>query len=142
MLISPFVKIQTVDQILSSLEQRGIERRVRVTVLTNLRPESVLNGSLDLEAFLQLSNSLPLFELTHLPSLHAKVYVADYQMAVVTSANLTQPGIVGNIEYGVALADPAAVTEIRRDFERYALLGARIQHSDLEGLLRDTRLLK
>src|SRR5580658_1399176 len=111
--VSPFVKIQPVDQILSDLRRRGVDKDIRVAMLTNLRPESILNGSTDVEAFHMLSKRLPRFELVHLPSLHAKVYVADDRVAVVTSANLTQPGITGNLEYGVAFTDSSAVREIR-----------------------------
>jgi len=142
LLVSPFIKMQSTDQILSGLHRRGIERQVRVAVVTNLRPESALNGSLDLEALLQLSKSLPRLELTHLPSLHAKVYVADSRLAVVTSANLTPPGITGNLEYGVAFADQPTVIEIRHDLESYALLGATIRPSDLESLYHEIVELK
>ncbi|MGH9531512.1 MAG: phospholipase D-like domain-containing protein, partial [Terriglobales bacterium] len=142
LLISPFVKAHSTNQILSGLRQRGIETDVRVAVLTNLRPESVLNGSLDLDGLLDLSRGLPRFELTHLPSLHAKVYVADSRMAVVTSANLTPSGISGNLEYGVAFVDQRTVADVRRDFESYALLGARISLPDLEVLVQETSELK
>ena len=113
-----------------------------MVVLTNLRPESVLNGSTDVEAFSKLSKFLPRFELVHLPNLHAKVYVADNQAAVVTSANLTRPGISGNLEYGVAFTDGSVVQEIRRDFENYSLLGAKVGASDIEVILRETKELK
>lgn len=142
LLVSPFIKTQSTDQVLSNLQQRGVDKEIRVIVITNLRPESVLNGSIDVEAFSTLSRALPRFELVHLPSLHAKVYVADDRMAVVTSANLAQPGIIGNLEYGVAFTDGTAVREVRCDFENYSLLGARIGANDIEVMLRETKELK
>lgn len=142
LLVSPFVKKQSTGQFLAILKQRGIEKHVRVTILTNLSPECALTGSTDLEAFLELSRSLPAFELTHLPSLHAKVYIADRQMAVITSGNLTPSGLGGNLEYGVTFAGEAAVSEIRRDFENYLLLGAKIPSTDLERLVQETIELK
>jgi phosphatidylserine/phosphatidylglycerophosphate/cardiolipin synthase-like enzyme len=111
-------------------------------VLTNLRPESVLNGSTDVEALAMLSKGLPRFELVHLPSLHAKVYVADNTVAVVTSANLTQPGIAANLEYGVEFTDRLAVQEIRRDFQDYASLGAPVSPRDIDAILRETEELR
>lgn len=141
-LASPFVKVQATDRILSNLQLRGVDKSIRVVMLTNLRPESLLNGSTDMEAFSVLGKSLPRFELTHLPSLHAKVYVADDRLAVVTSANLTQPGITGNLEYGVALSDEVAVREIRRDLQGYAKLGARVSVGEIEVMLRETAELK
>ena len=142
LLVSPFVKSRSTEQVLSQIQQRGIDQQVRVKLLTNLRPESALNGSMDLEALVELSRCLPKFELTHLPSLHAKVYVADESMAVVTSANLTEPGITGNLEYGVAFTEEKMVREIRRDFENYSLLGAKILPSDIESLAHETAELK
>lgn len=142
LLVSPFVKSQSTRRIVSELARRGVHKQVRVVALTNLRPESVLSGAMDLEAILDLGKALPLLELTHLPGLHAKVYIADDQRAVVTSANLTEPGINGNLEYGVELTDPSLVRQVRKDFENYALLGARILPADIEELLSETRELK
>ena len=142
MLVSPFIKIQATDQVLSNLQQRGVGKEIRVLVLTNLRPESVLNSSTDLEALSALSKFLPRFELIHLPSLHAKVYVADDRVAVITSANLTQSGLTGNLEYGVAFTDATAVREIRHDFDNYASLGARVGSTEIELILHETTELK
>ena len=142
LLVSPFIKSSKVDQIISDLRRRRVEQVLRVTVLTNIHPGSILGGSLDLEGLLQLSEHLPKFDLTHLPSLHAKVYVADERMAIITSANLTEPGIGRNIEYGVTVTDRVVVAEIRRDFERYASLGAKITSTELSGLLAETQELK
>lgn len=141
-LVSPFIKVRPVDQILSDLSQRGLITSVRVVVLTNLRPQSVLDGSLDLEALVSMSRSLPRLEVNHLPSLHAKVYIADDKMAIVTSANLTDPGITGNLEYGVIFKDKSTVAEIRRDFENYALLGAKVDAAELGALLGEAIELK
>jgi phosphatidylserine/phosphatidylglycerophosphate/cardiolipin synthase-like enzyme len=98
LLVSPFIKSESTDQILSNLQRRAVDKEILVAVLTNLRPESVLSGSGDVEALSTLGKALPRFDLIHLPSLHAKVYVADDKAGVVTSANLTRPGITGNLE--------------------------------------------
>jgi hypothetical protein len=142
LLVSPFVKVQSAQRIISELARRSVCDQVRVVGLTNLRPESALNGAMDLEALVELGRALPLFELTHLPGLHAKVYVADDKLAVITSANLTEPGMSGNLEYGVALTEPGVVRQVRRDFENYARLGARVLPADVESLLSETRELK
>jgi len=142
LLVSPFVKSQSARRVVSELTRRSVHEEVRVVAVTNLRPESALNGAMDLEAIVELGKSLPLFELTHLPGLHAKVYVADDRSAIVTSANLTEPGISRNLEYGVALTDRSLVRRVRKDFEGYALLGARVSPVDVEALLDETRELK
>lgn len=142
LLVSPFIKAGPADQITNTLKKRGLDREVHITVLTNLRPESTLNGSLDLEALVNLSNDLPRFELIHMPGLHAKVYVADEQMAIVTSANLTNPGLVGNLEYGTAFTNKQTVQQIRTDFTNYSLLGASVSTGSIEALLSETKQLK
>lgn len=142
LLVSPFVKNAGAQRVISNLRGRGVDQQVRVTLVTNLRPESVLGGSIDIEALSSLGRAFPRFDLIHLPSLHAKVYVADTSMAVVTSANLTEPGITGNLEYGVSLTDQAAVKAIRRDFDEYARLGAAVASGDLQTIAREMEDLK
>jgi hypothetical protein len=36
LLVSPFIKVQSTDQVLSNLQQRGVDKEIRVVVLTNL----------------------------------------------------------------------------------------------------------
>jgi len=138
LVVSPFIKTQTTRELLVNLQQRRVDQDIRVVAVTNLRPESVLAGSTDVDALALLSTKLPRFELVHLPSLHAKVYVADNQAAVVTSANLTPSGIRGNLEYGVAFTENGVVREIRRDLESYSLLGAVVTASEIEVIAQET----
>ena len=133
MLVSPFIKRSKAEEILSELRHRGVQNQVRVAVLTDLRPESTLFGSMDLEALVDLGNNLPKFELTHLPCLHAKVYVADRAMAIITSGNLTDSGMSGNIEYGVAFKDEKVV-------ERYAKILRDIRFWEQKSCLRRLKL--
>ncbi len=142
LLVSPFIKLSAATDVVSHLATCDTQNTIRVQVLTNLRPESAVTGSLDLEAFVNMARALPMLELTHVPCLHAKVYVADIQMAVITSGNLTSPGIDANLEYGVALTDQTLVAEVRRDFENYARLGARISVTTLADLLAEVTELK
>jgi hypothetical protein len=122
----PFIKRAGTEHILSQLSRRGLLNETRVGIITDLRPESVLAGSMDLDALTELGGHIPNFHLTHLPGIHAKVYVADVKMAIVTSGNLTHSGLRGNVEYGVALRQEAVVSQIRGDFEGFESLGAGI----------------
>ncbi len=142
LLASPFVKRSQTNQIRKNLQHRGIQNDIKIALLTDVRPESVLSGASDLEAIVDLGKNIRAFGLTHLPSLHAKVYIADTRMAVVTSGNLTDSGLNGNIEYGVALTGYTMVQEVRRDFEEYALLGAPISVADIDSLADELRELK
>ncbi|HVA77734.1 MAG TPA: phospholipase D family protein [Candidatus Binataceae bacterium] len=138
----PFIKSNAVRRMLGQLERLGRLEKVRIALITDLRPESVLGGGMDLGALSEIGHRTPAFELTHLPSIHAKVYVADYRMAIVTSGNLTEPGLQGNVEYGVALEDEETVREVRSDFESYSSLGAKVSIDDVEALSEEMEDLK
>ena len=142
LVVSPFVKRSATERILKRLDQRGLRASVRIDLITDLRPESALAGSMDLDAIADIGRSVPGFELTHLPSVHAKVYVADCRMAIVTSGNLTEPGLRGNVEYGVALTEEDVVREVRSDFESYASLGAKVSIDDVAALSAEMEDLK
>lgn len=142
LIVSPFVKRSATERILKQLDQRGRRASVRFGLITDLRPESTLAGSMDLDAIADIGRSVPGFELTHLPSVHAKVYVADCRMAIVTSGNLTEPGLRGNVEYGVALTEEGIVREVRSDFESYASLGAKVSIDDVAALSEEVKDLK
>src|SRR5438270_6252 len=141
LLVSPFIKRYSTSLILTDLRRRRIDREIRVSVLTNIHPDSILSGATDLQALADLK-TLPRTELVHLPSLHAKVYVADEIMAIVTSANLTRSGTIGNLEYGIMLTERAAIQEIRADFNGYVLLGATITANDLTLIQHESEELK
>jgi hypothetical protein len=97
---------------------------------------------MDLDALVELGGHIPNFNLTHLPGVHAKVYVADLTMAIVTSGNLTHSGLRGNVEYGVALTEKTIVGQIRADFEGFESLGADISREDAAALSVEMRDLK
>ncbi len=141
-LASPFIKRSRASSVLSLLQRRGIQNDLDLLLITDLRPESALNGSNDLEALLDFSSHVPRLRLTYLPSLHAKVYVADQTMAIITSGNLTDPGVESNIEYGIVSTDTTIVSQVRKDFEGYALLGAKISLEEIMDLMNEINELK
>ncbi|MGB6200171.1 MAG: phospholipase D-like domain-containing protein [Candidatus Acidiferrales bacterium] len=142
LLACPFITRSATRSITDCLRKSGLLETLRVTCLTNIRPESVLGGSLDLDGLADLGRQLGHFRLFHMPSLHAKVYIADDRRAIVTSGNLTEGGLAGNCEYGVELSDPEVVTEIRKDFEGYSRLGAMISTDEAAALARDLLQLR
>ncbi len=62
-------------------------------------------------------------------------------MAILTSGNLTRPGLSENVEYGVALAGEDTVIEVRSDLESYSKLGAKIPIYDLAVIAKEMRSL-
>ena len=122
---SPYVTREGAELLLSEAgrDGRGIQD---VTLLTNLSPDNVCNGSTDPAACKLLTDAVSGMRLYHLPRLHAKVYIGDTSGAIVTSANLTRGGLHLNYEYGLRVNDRVMVMAIRDDLGAYAKLGALI----------------
>ncbi len=66
------------------------------------------------------------------PVLHAKIYLADSSMALVTSANLSEAGFAGNLEAGVVISDREGITEVVNLLGSIATETALVATSDLE----------
>ena len=134
LLASPFITRPVTDWISENLSRNTAIQTLEIVCLTNVRISSVLGGFLDLEALAELAQRFNHVTVVHIPSLHAKVYVADEKCAIITSGNLTPGGINGNCEYGVAIQIAEQVREIRRDFEGYGRLGAPIAVDEISDL--------
>lgn len=131
LVLSPYVTRGPVETMLSTLRHRGIHNTVRVRLVTDFSPMALSTKALDVDALLCLLDEIPHGSVTHLPKLHAKVYVIDDACAVVTSANLTDGGLSYNYEYGLYLKDPPLVRRVRADAEGYAALGADVSKQAL-----------
>ena len=118
---APYFTQQPVERLISMLGSR--RRSVRLNVLTNLHPDSLIDGALDIGALTWLCEQVPDATVKHLRYLHAKAYVADGHIAIVTSANLTNGGLWRNHELGIAITEPAGVRDIAEDLREYGNLG-------------------
>ncbi len=118
---APYITRQPVERF--ALRLRSRRKSVRLDLLTNLRPDSLIDGSLDVRALVWLCDRVPGTTVRHLGNLHAKAYVADRHTAIVTSANLTNGGLCHNKELGVAITDPDEVQGIAEDLLEYGNLG-------------------
>ena len=119
---SPYIKESETRWLTESF--RGKQRaELRLSILTDVCTDSVLSGSLDVSALQRLSVSFPCSTITTLPRLHAKVYIADSRVALITSANFTKSGLDLNSEYGVGIEEPDAITKVREDMLSYCRLG-------------------
>jgi hypothetical protein len=130
---SPYVKTSEMDWLLCQLSKMKINLR-RIRLMTDIRSENVLSGSLDLEALVLLIDTQPTAQIINLPRLHAKVYVADSSFALVTSANLTRSGLEHNYEYGVGIDTESDVRALRHDMESYSRLGSAVSRDVVSGL--------
>lgn len=128
---SPYVTRDGTSYLLSNLPRSRINL-INLRLLTDLSAVNIYQASTDPNALRILADSIPNFKLLHLPKLHAKVYVADYQNAIVTSANLTTGGLERNYEYGLFTNSTRLVRQISEDITEYSDLGALV---DTENLL-------
>lgn len=119
---SPYIKESETRQ-LNEYFQGARRAELQLSVLTDVCTDSVLSGSLDVSALLQLSASFPRSTITTLPRLHAKVYIADSSVALVTSANFTKSGLDLNAEYGISIEEPELIAKLKGDMLSYCRLG-------------------
>lgn len=133
LLACPFIKTREIEWMLAQLSDRNLPD-VRFCLITDIRLENVLAGSLDLQGLMTLLDSHTHNKVINLPRLHAKVYIADQAFALVTSGNLTHSGLESNHEYGIGITTTRDVVKIRRDIEGYANLGNPISKAELEKL--------
>lgn len=132
LLASPFITRRVTSWACDRLSKNASIARLRIVCLTNLKVDSVLSGSLELGGITEMGRAFPNFSVIHMPSLHAKVFIADHKIAIITSGNLTEAGLRKNCEYGVSICAPKLVKEVRHDFEGYAQLGAPLSLEEID----------
>ncbi len=69
------------------------------------------------------------------PSLHAKVYLADRTLALVTSANLSDAGFSTNLEIAVTISSPEGIAGVARRLEEIKPQTTLVEISALEEFL-------
>ena len=132
-IVSPYLNVFGLNVLREALQEKA-RKACQVTILTSVSVRSIGDGSLDLESLLAFCRQYQKCRVQNLPGLHAKVYIADQSRAIVTSANLTRGGLVGNFEYGMLIQNARTVVGIHADMSDYASLGADLTLSDLEEL--------
>jgi hypothetical protein len=134
LLAAPFIKekeARSIAELASPARKAG---GLSLVVLTDLRPESILNDSLDIEALGIFAREFRRSQVFSVPRLHAKVYIADTARAIIGSANLTPSALDQNREYGVLIDDASVVRQIEDDMWRFARLGSSVEPGALNQL--------
>lgn len=90
----------------------SLNSSVTVTLLTRTLLSDFASGSSDLNAVIDIASRCG--GVLSLSSLHAKAYVIDERIALVTSANATFSGMHLNRECGIATTEVATVKNIAR----------------------------
>lgn len=122
-LTAPFITAEG-TRLLRDHKSTEIKARGRIEIVTDLSPVHVCDDSLDPGALADLVHCDERSTVWHVPSLHAKVYIADSERAIVTSGNLTAGGFYRNFEYGVEIKDVSLVQSIRQDIADLQAIGA------------------
>lgn len=137
---SPYITRRPLEQVAEILQARS--RLLQTHILTNLFNGSESAGSLDVDALTEFANDVEGTTVSHLPSLHAKVFIADSRVAIITSANLTNGGLKENVEYGVLLREERFVKRVRKDFEGFSRLGCSVPLEILSDYANDVRQIR
>jgi len=123
---SPYIRRIEMRWLLGQLKQPGF-KNVAVKLITDIRLKSILGGSLEIEALLDLLKDNAMHRIVNLPRIHAKVFIADTAFAFISSGNLTGGGLDANYEYGVGIHDGQLAANVRTDILDYAALGNEIE---------------
>jgi phosphatidylserine/phosphatidylglycerophosphate/cardiolipin synthase-like enzyme len=97
LIVAPFITRPGVEIVRSSLTD-ALKTQGKIEVITCLDVISICQGTCDPFALRSLLGGAHGASLTHLPRLHAKVYIADDRVAIITSGNLTGGGLFTNFE--------------------------------------------
>lgn len=134
---SPFVN--------SYLPERlgDLRAEVKLELLTRTRLEDFAGGASSLDAVVELSRRAG--GILSTPSLHAKVYLADEHVALITSANATHAGMRRNRECGFETKETQWLRELAAQFKSGfgdKNAPSRWSERELEGLREPVELLR
>lgn len=122
--------------------QRIVERKrrgVKVDFLLSLSQNEVRAGVQSATA-VRLLRDTQNCRVRLVNNLHAKFLLSDRRRALVTSSNMTQSGLSGNLELGVFIDDKAAVQVLASKFDQWFSKGNRIPPAvELDKLCRMQR---
>ena len=124
---SPYIGMNPCKRIIDIKKECDALETFSILLLTDLSRNTILSGATDVSAICNLSEIFQQTEIKFLPSIHAKIYVADDKLAVITSANMTSAGLFRNFEYGIKLSDRSLVATVKKDITEYAALGTKIE---------------
>lgn len=127
---SPYVSEVGIKFLLDNISG-GFKEKGRIFFLTDLSPVNIYQKATNPSALFTLMNNCSEVRLTHLPRLHAKVYISDTSSAIVTSGNLTAGGLYRNFEYGIEINKDEDVLKIKDDIDSYSLLGGKVTIDDI-----------
>jgi hypothetical protein len=115
---SPFIDVEGVKTLSDAVRTRC---PVEVSLITSLTTQNIVSRITDPAALLELYRRFARVKISSLGRLHAKVYLIDSKIGIITSANLTSGGLVNNFEYGVLIKDKDIISTIKEMLMYYSL---------------------
>ena len=106
-IVAPFLQVRAVERLL-------VNRPPELRVITRFNLDEFYGGVNSLDALRRLLDAGA--KIKGVRNLHAKAYLFDDSLAVVTSANLTTAALVRNHELGFVTGEPALVAECQKYF--------------------------
>ena len=128
--VAPFIKDDAAEWLCGLLQPD-----VRLLTLAHLNVRAVRTSALDVTALRRLAVASAASRLFSVPNLHAKVFIADDQAAIVTSGNLTSSALDRNREYGVLFHDKEAVQEIQAHILALTSIGSPVDLDVIDRLI-------
>ncbi len=123
LIASPFINVEGVKLIEKKIEKKN---EMQIFILTNLSAQNIISNVTQPKAILKLCEGFKTASISSLHRLHAKIYVIDERVSLITSANLTQGGLKENYEYGVVIKDEEMTRQIKSDLIAYRQLANQI----------------
>jgi len=135
---SPFINVDGVRILSDAVKTKS---SIEVSLITNLTTQNIVNGITEPAALLELYKQFTQVKISSLGRLHAKVYLIDDKIGIITSANLTRGGLVNNFEYGVLIDDKDIISTIKEDMLKYYSLGNILAKDLLEKISEESNKL-
>ena len=135
---SPFINVAGVKILSNSIKTKS---SIRMSLITNLTTQNIVNRITDPASLLELYKQFTNVKISSLGRLHAKVYLIDNKIGIITSANLTSGGLVNNFEYGVLIDDNDIISTIKEDILKYYSLGNILDKDLLEKISNEANKL-
>jgi len=126
---SPFIDVGAVELLSNLIQKRS---SVELSLITNLTTHTIVNKITDPKALIELYKQFNNVKISSLGKLHAKVYLIDSKIGIITSANLTIGGLVNNFEYGVLINNRSVIRSVKEDMLKYYSLGNILDMNILE----------
>lgn len=108
-IITPFIKENVCQELLSSKQSQA-----KFELITSFKFSHFCSGKSDLSAFDIITAANGKIKIN--PRIHSNIYLFDDKKAIISSANLSNSGLLNNFEYGILLYDKIMVADVVEDY--------------------------